>query len=110
MFGELIRLPPDHRRRELYQIVDMLHPRLVRLRHMPKPVVAAVQGVAAGIGLSLVLALDLALAAEDAVITCGYIDLGTGPDGAMTAILPAAVGRKCAGDHGVGMVGGHQRL
>ena len=96
MFGELIRLPPEERRKLLYQTVDALHPLLVRLRHMPKPVVAAVQGAAAGFGLSLVLAADLALAAEDAVFTCGYIHLGTSPDGGMTAILPAMVGLKRA--------------
>jgi 2-(1,2-epoxy-1,2-dihydrophenyl)acetyl-CoA isomerase len=98
MFGELVRLPPEERRRELYQTVDMLHPLLVRLRHMPKPVVAAVQGAAAGFGLSMVLAADLALAAADAVFTCGYIHLGTSPDGGMTALLPAIVGLKRAAE------------
>jgi 2-(1,2-epoxy-1,2-dihydrophenyl)acetyl-CoA isomerase len=96
MFGELIRLPPEERRKLLYQIVDALHPLLIRLRHMPKPVIAAVRGAAAGFGLSLVLAADLTLAAEDAVFTCGYIHLGTSPDGGMTAILPAMVGLKRA--------------
>jgi enoyl-CoA hydratase/carnithine racemase len=62
MFGELVRLPADERRRQFYRTVDMLHPLLVRLRHMPKPVVAAVQGAAAGVGLSFVLAADLAAA------------------------------------------------
>ncbi|MFZ3237218.1 MAG: enoyl-CoA hydratase-related protein [Stellaceae bacterium] len=95
-FGELIRLPPEERRKVLYQTVDALHPLLVRLRHMPKPVVAAVQGAAAGFGLSLVLAADLALAAEDAVFTCGYIHLGASPDGGMTTTLPAMVGLKRA--------------
>ncbi|HXC91424.1 MAG TPA: enoyl-CoA hydratase/isomerase family protein, partial [Stellaceae bacterium] len=98
MFGELIRLPLEERRRLLYQTVDALHPLLVRLRHMPKPVVAAVQGAAAGFGLSLVLAADLALAAEDAVFTCGYVHLGTSPDGGMTAMLPAIVGLKRAAE------------
>jgi len=69
MFGELIGLPPAERRKALYRIVDGLHPLLIRLRHMPKPVVAAVQGAAAGFGLSLVLAADLVLAAEDAIFT-----------------------------------------
>ncbi|HEY1258942.1 MAG TPA: enoyl-CoA hydratase-related protein, partial [Stellaceae bacterium] len=98
MFGELVRLPPEERRSELYRIVGLLHPLLLRLRHMPKPVVAAVQGAAAGFGLSLVLAADLALAAEDAVFTCGYIHLGTSPDGGMTALLPAIVGLKRAAE------------
>jgi 2-(1,2-epoxy-1,2-dihydrophenyl)acetyl-CoA isomerase len=98
MFAELVRLPAEERRRVLYQIVDALHPLLVRLRHMPKPVVAAVQGAAAGFGLSLVIAADLAVAAEDAVFACGYIHLGTSPDGAMTALLPGIVGLKLASE------------
>ena len=96
MFGELVRLPPEERRKVIYQTVDALHPLLVRLRHMPKPVVAAVQGGAAGVGLSFVLAADLAIATEDAVFTCGYVHLGTSPDGAMTALLPAVVLKQAA--------------
>ena len=98
MFAELIRLSPAERLKALYQIVDTLHPLLIRMRHMPKPVVAAVQGAAAGFGLSLVLAADLALAAEDAVFTSGYIHLGTSPDGGMTATLPRVVGLKHAAE------------
>jgi 2-(1,2-epoxy-1,2-dihydrophenyl)acetyl-CoA isomerase len=98
MFAELIRLTPAERLKALYQIVDTLHPLLIRMRHMPKPIVAAVQGAAAGFGLSLVLAADLALAAEDTVFTSGYILLGTTPDGGMTAMLPHIVGLKHAAE------------
>jgi len=98
MFAELIRLPPAERQKALYRIVDTLHPLLVRMRRMPKPIVAAVQGAAAGVGLSFVLAADLALAAEDAVFTSGYIHLGTSPDGGMTATLPHIVGLKHAAE------------
>jgi 2-(1,2-epoxy-1,2-dihydrophenyl)acetyl-CoA isomerase len=98
MFDELIELPPAERRKALYQIVDSLHPLLIRLRYMPKPVVAAVQGAAAGFGLSLVVAADLALAAEDAIFTSGYIHLGTSPDGGLTAMLARVVGLKQAAE------------
>ena len=98
MFAEMIRLTPAERQKALYGIVDTLHPLLLRMRHMPKPVVAAVQGAAAGFGLSLVLAADLALAAEDAVFTSGYIHLGTSPAGGMTATLPRIVGLKHAAE------------
>src|SRR5215469_5364384 len=98
MFGELLRLSPEEREKALYEIVGMLHPLLMRLRRMPKPVVAAVQGAAAGFGLSLVLAADLALAAEDTVFTSGYIHLGTSPDGGMTMTLPRIVGLKRAAE------------
>jgi 2-(1,2-epoxy-1,2-dihydrophenyl)acetyl-CoA isomerase len=98
MFGELVDLPAEARGRVLHEIVDSLHPLLTRLRLMPKPVVAAVQGGAAGFGLSLVLAADLALAAEDAVFASGYIQLGTSPDGGMTLTLPRTVGPKRAAE------------
>ncbi len=98
MFGELVELPAEARARTLREIVDGLHPLLTRLRHMPKPVVAAVQGAAAGFGLSLVLAADLAVAAEDAVFASGYIHLGTSPDGGMTLTLPQTVGLKRAAE------------
>src|SRR5215471_339120 len=98
MFGELVGLSPAERRKALYQIVDGLHPLLVRLRHMSKPVVAAVQGAAAGVGLSLVLASDLAIAAEDAFFATGYIHLGTSPDGGLTSTLARVVGLKRAAE------------
>jgi 2-(1,2-epoxy-1,2-dihydrophenyl)acetyl-CoA isomerase len=98
MFGALVDLPAEARARVLREIVDALHPLLTRLRHMPKPVVAAAQGAAAGFGLSLVLAADLALAAEDAVFASGYIHLGTSPDGGMTFTLPRTVGLKRAAE------------
>lgn len=98
MFAELLRLSPEERGKAFHEIVGELHPMLMRLRNMPKPVVAAVHGAAAGFGLSLVLAADLALAAEDTVFTSGYIHLGTSPDGGMTMTLPRIVGLKRAAE------------
>jgi 2-(1,2-epoxy-1,2-dihydrophenyl)acetyl-CoA isomerase len=98
MLGELVTLAPEARRRAFHDLVDGLHPTMMRLRQMGKPVVVAVQGAAAGFGLSLVLAADLALAAEDAVFGAGYIHLGTSPDGGMTATLPRVTGLKRAAE------------
>jgi 2-(1,2-epoxy-1,2-dihydrophenyl)acetyl-CoA isomerase len=95
-FGEMVDLPPEARRRAFLELVNLLHPSLLALRTMAKPVVAAVHGAAAGFGLSLILAADLALAAEDAVFGSGYIHLGTSPDGAATWSLPRIVGLKRA--------------
>jgi 2-(1,2-epoxy-1,2-dihydrophenyl)acetyl-CoA isomerase len=97
-FGTLIDMPPEERRQAFFALVELLHPSLVALRNMPKPVVVAVQGAAAGVGLSLVLAADLALAAEDAVFGFGYIHLGTSPDGAASWSLPRIVGLKRAAE------------
>ena len=98
MFGELISLEPAAREQALHAIVDTLHPLLIALRQMPKPVVVAAHGAAAGVGLSLVLAADLAIAAEDCVFASGYIHLGTSPDGGMTMTLQRIVGLKRAAE------------
>lgn len=74
------------RLRELY------HPIIVGLRELPKPVVAAVNGPAVGIGCSLALACDLILAAESAYFLLAFVNIGLVPDGGSTAFLPARIG------------------
>jgi 2-(1,2-epoxy-1,2-dihydrophenyl)acetyl-CoA isomerase len=60
--------------------------------HMPKPVVAALPGVAAGGGLSLALAADWRIASEDAVMVPAFPALGAVPDGGLTYLLPHFLG------------------
>lgn len=76
--------------------VHRVHPIIRALRSMPKPAVAAVRGSAAGFGMSLLLACDLAVAADDAVFTLAYCHIGQSPDGGSTYALPRAVGMKRA--------------
>jgi len=59
---------------------------------MPKPVVAALPGVAAGGGLSLALSADWRIAAEDAVLVPAFPGLGAVPDGGLTYFLPHFLG------------------
>ncbi len=66
------------------------------MRATPQPVIASVHGAAAGFGMSLVLACDLAIAAEDASFTLAYCHLGVTPDGGATWFLPRLVGLKPA--------------
>ncbi len=65
---------------------------VTRLRQTEKPVVAAVNGVAAGVGLSLALACDLRVAAENASFTLGFSKIGLIPDGGASFMLPLLVG------------------
>jgi 2-(1,2-epoxy-1,2-dihydrophenyl)acetyl-CoA isomerase len=82
------------RRREM-QVVAA-HQLIYQLRRMGKPVVASVRGAAAGFGLSLVLAADLAIAADDAVFTLAYRHVGLSADGGATYFLPRVVGERRA--------------
>jgi 2-(1,2-epoxy-1,2-dihydrophenyl)acetyl-CoA isomerase len=61
-----------------------------------KPVVAGINGVAVGAGLSLALAADIRMMAEDARLHPGYIRAGTSPDGGLTWSLPTLVGHERA--------------
>jgi 2-(1,2-epoxy-1,2-dihydrophenyl)acetyl-CoA isomerase len=80
--------PPDLslRLKELY------HPIITGIREMPKPVIAAVNGPAVGIGCSLALDCDLILAAESAYFLLAFVNIGLVPDGGSTALLPARIG------------------
>ena len=66
------------------------------VRRLPKPVVAAVNGPAVGIGCSLALACDLVLAAESAFFGLAFVNIGLMPDGGSTLFVPAAVGKARA--------------
>jgi 2-(1,2-epoxy-1,2-dihydrophenyl)acetyl-CoA isomerase len=83
---------PDIRRR----LHEDYHPIIVGLRTMEKPVVAAVNGPAAGIGMSLALACDLVLAAESSFFQLAFVNIGLMPDGGSTLFVPARVGKARA--------------
>ncbi|MGC1852589.1 MAG: enoyl-CoA hydratase-related protein [Solirubrobacterales bacterium] len=71
---------------------EALHTAIVDLRRIPYPVIAAVNGAAAGAGFSLALACDIRIASEDAFLACAYGRIGASPDGGMTYFLPRVVG------------------
>jgi 2-(1,2-epoxy-1,2-dihydrophenyl)acetyl-CoA isomerase len=74
------------------RLKEIYHPIITGLREMPKPVVAAVNGPAVGIGCSLALAADLIVAAESAYFLLAFVNIGLVPDGGSTAFLPARIG------------------
>jgi 2-(1,2-epoxy-1,2-dihydrophenyl)acetyl-CoA isomerase len=74
------------------RLKEIYHPIITGLREMPKPVVAAVNGPAVGIGCSLALAADLIVAAESSYFLLAFVNIGLVPDGGSTAFLPARIG------------------
>ena len=87
---------PEKIRAEFMQRIHDLHPIMMTMRRMPKPIIASVEGAAAGAGVSMALACDLVIAAESAFFTLAYIHIGTSPDGSASFNLPRAVGMKKA--------------
>jgi 2-(1,2-epoxy-1,2-dihydrophenyl)acetyl-CoA isomerase len=78
------------------ELRELYHPAIAGVRRLPKPVVAAVNGPAVGIGCSLALACDLVMAAESAFFGLAFVNIGLMPDGGSTAFVPPAVGKARA--------------
>jgi len=73
-------------------LTTFLHGAISRMARMNAPVIAAVNGVAAGAGLSLAAATDLAVAGESTKFTLAYTGIGATPDGSSTFFLPRIIG------------------
>jgi 2-(1,2-epoxy-1,2-dihydrophenyl)acetyl-CoA isomerase len=80
----------------LSELTTHLHAGMALLARLDAPVIAAVNGTAAGAGLGLVLAADLAIAARSAKFAPAYTGVGLTPDAGCTFLLPRAVGYKRA--------------
>jgi 2-(1,2-epoxy-1,2-dihydrophenyl)acetyl-CoA isomerase len=75
---------------------ERYHPIITGIRELPKPVVAAVNGPAVGIGCSLALACDLIWAGESAIFGLAFVNIGLVPDGGSTFLVPVAAGKARA--------------
>ncbi|MBV2179834.1 MAG: enoyl-CoA hydratase [Castellaniella sp.] len=87
------------KRRELTEAqrrerIEALHDTVRAIRNCPKPVIAAVDGGAAGAGVSIALACDLLVMARDAYLSLAYVKVGLSPDGGATAFLSEFMPRQ----------------
>jgi len=73
-----------------------LHLAISRLTRLKAPVIAAIQGTAAGAGFSLAIAADISIAADTAKFTMAYTNGGLSPDGSSTYFLPRRIGDRRA--------------
>jgi len=77
---------------------ERYHPVILGLRRMEKPVLAAVNGPAVGVGLSLALACDLVVAKRSAYFLLAFVNIGLAPDGGSSVLVPARVGHARASE------------
>lgn len=77
-------------------VADHYNPIVLALAAMPKPVIAAINGVAAGAGLSFALACDLRIASEKASFATAFTRIGLAPDSGLSWTLQRLVGRAKA--------------
>lgn len=86
----------ENARTVLKNMATSLHIGISRLARMDAPVIAAVNGMAAGAGFSMALAADLVVAAESAGFVMAYTNAGLVPDGSSTFFLPRRIGDRRA--------------
>ena len=96
--GNLRRLQANREQPEEVQAqsIEGLHSWIESIRSFPKPVVAAVEGAAAGAGFSLALACDFIVAARNAVFVMAYSNVALSPDGGASWSLSHALPRQIA--------------
>jgi 2-(1,2-epoxy-1,2-dihydrophenyl)acetyl-CoA isomerase len=85
-------LTPEGRPNVYKVLTERYHPIMHAIRDMEKPVVAAVNGPAVGIGCSLALCCDLVLAAESAYLLLAFVNIGLVADGGSSLFVPARIG------------------
>jgi len=95
-FNEYLEMDGLERQKAFERRVHGLHPMMMSLRRMEKPVIASVQGAAAGAGMSFMMACDLAIAADDSIFKFSYVGIGASPDGSGTYQMPRIVGTRKA--------------
>ncbi len=91
-------LMPDGRPDIYRTLTERYHPIMRAIRELPKPVLAAVNGAAVGIGCSLALCCDLILAAESAYFLLAFVNIGLVPDGGSSLFVPSRVGMARASE------------
>jgi 2-(1,2-epoxy-1,2-dihydrophenyl)acetyl-CoA isomerase len=91
-------LPLAERQGVFDEILQVLNDAIPRLRQMPKPVAASVRGAVAGLGVSLVAACDIAIAASGAVFSMAYCAIGGVPDSGASAAIAKLSNRKRAAE------------
>ncbi|MBR9871686.1 MAG: enoyl-CoA hydratase/isomerase family protein [Gammaproteobacteria bacterium] len=97
-FAELVDLPSSERSEQARQYVSLAHEVMALFASLRVPLLVAVQGAAAGFGLSLCCVADIVVAARGSRFVPAYLGLGVTPDGGLSYSLPRLIGERRASD------------
>ena len=103
-FKAYLEMEPFERRTSFERRVHGVNAMMLALRRMEKPMIASVEGAAAGGGFSLMSACDLAIGSDESYYSFSYLAIGAGPDGGGSYHLPRNVGVRKALE--IAMLGG----
>ncbi|HEX5276817.1 MAG TPA: enoyl-CoA hydratase-related protein [Fluviicoccus sp.] len=95
-FRETLAADHDAAQQAFADLVEAVHAVIGLLTALPVPVVAAVQGGAAGFGISLLAACDFVVAERGSGFNAAYVNLGASPDGGISWMLPRLLGLRAA--------------
>jgi 2-(1,2-epoxy-1,2-dihydrophenyl)acetyl-CoA isomerase len=93
-FNGLLNESREKAQERIGHLIERAHSAILSFHRMEKPIIASVQGAAAGIGFSFASGCDLVIAADDSYFTLAYCQIGTSPDGGSTWFLPRLLGPK----------------
>lgn len=96
LMHQRLAMDKAERYRQILEGIHVLHLPIFAIRRMGKPVIASVEGAAAGFGLGLLASCDLAIAADDAFFTLAYCHIGASPDGGTSYFVARTMGMKMA--------------
>ena len=91
-------ITPEGRPNVYGVLTERYHPIMHAIREMEKPVVAAVNGGAVGIGCSLALCCDLVVASQSSYFLLAFVNIGLVPDGGSSLFVPARIGMARAAE------------
>ncbi len=97
-FSEMLNDDDEEAKLSFKKEIEDFNRAMIEIQRMPKPLIAGINGSAAGAGISLAIACDITLVSDEAFFNYAYTNIGLTGDGGCTFFLPRAIGTKKALD------------
>lgn len=95
-FEEYTKMTPEKRNSYFERRIHDFHPMIMKMQNLRQPIVAVIEGAAAGAGMSFMMACDLAIASTNSFYKFSYVAIGASPDGSGSYYMPRIIGVRKA--------------